>query len=91
MVGVKHFNLTRLVESMKVLLFSLGGVQELKMKQKELAKQEKRDREREEKETKAKLKEEKRKEKQEKKVASRQAIKASSVQGNVSMEDYRSA
>ena len=56
-----------------------------------MAKQEKRDREREEKETKAKLKEEKRKEKQEKKVAAaRQPInKANSVQGNVSMDDFR--
>jgi hypothetical protein len=54
-----------------------------------MAKQEKRDREREEKETKAKIKEEKKKEKQEKKVASRQGIKANSVQGNVSMDDFR--
>ncbi len=63
--------------------------QEMKLKQKELAKQEKREKEREEKESKAKIKEEKRKEKQDKKVASRQGIKANSVQGNVSMDDFR--
>ena len=63
---------------------------ELKSKQKEIAKQEKKEKEREEKEIKAKAKEEKKKEKQEKKsAAARSNMKANSVQGQPSMEDFR--
>ena len=62
---------------------------ELKSKQKEIAKQEKKDKEREEKEIKAKAKEEKKKEKLEKKSAARSNMKANSVQGQPSMEDFR--
>lgn len=63
---------------------------ELKSKQKEIAKQEKKEKEREEKEIKAKAKEEKKKEKLEKKSAARSNMKANSVQGQPSMEDFRS-
>ena len=62
---------------------------ELKSKQKEIAKQEKKEKEREEKEIKAKAKEEKKKEKLEKKSAARSNMKANSVQGQPSMEDFR--
>ena len=63
---------------------------ELKSKQKEIAKQEKKEKEREERENKAKAKEEKKKEKLEKKsAAARSNMKANSVQGQPSMEDFR--
>jgi len=65
---------------------------ELKSKQKEIAKQEKKEKEREEKEIKAKAKEEKKKEKLEKKsAAARSNMKANSVQGQPSMEDFRAS
>jgi len=64
---------------------------ELKSKQKEIAKQEKKEKEREEKEIKAKAKEEKKKEKLEKKTAARSNMKANSVQGQPSMEDFRAS
>ena len=62
---------------------------ELKSKQKEMAKQEKKEKEREERDAKAKAKEEKKKEKLEKKSAARANMKANSVQGQPSMEDFR--
>ena len=62
---------------------------ELKSKQKEIAKQEKKEKEKEERENKAKIKEEKKKEKQDKKTAARSNMKANSVQGQPSMDDFR--
>ena len=62
---------------------------ELKSKQKEIAKQEKKEKEREERDAKAKAKEEKKKEKLEKKSAARSNMKANSVQGQPTMEDFR--
>jgi len=64
---------------------------ELKSKQKEMAKQEKKDKEKEERENKAKVKEEKKKEKQDKKTAARSNMKANSVQGQPSMDDFRAS
>eukprot|EP00092_Neocalanus_flemingeri_P007704 GFUD01008320.1.p1 GENE.GFUD01008320.1~~GFUD01008320.1.p1 ORF type:complete len:1742 (+),score=284.79 GFUD01008320.1:752-5977(+) len=64
---------------------------ELKTKQKEMAKQEKKEKEKEERENKAKIKEEKKKEKQDKKTAGRSNMKANSVQGQPSMDDFRAS